>query len=248
MRLSGWIILLLVVTTGGLLLLGAPAANAQTAKVLIGNASALPGGEFNVMVVDNTGLEWETAAGTSPLGYDFPTFCVQTQNDFTPGQVYEVVVNTWSLGPGPNDTKALDSKTAFLFDAFNNKTLSYGGYAYDYSLAGNSRKQDASVLQALLWEYQGQTLPAGYKSGWSVEQSAEYAAWKAEADTDPWAGGIGQVRIMNLYGSIPSHQNQLIELPSTVVPEPGTMAASLALLTPGGISAALWKIRRRRQS
>lgn len=30
------------------------------------------------------------------------------------------------------------------------------------------------------------------------------------------------------------------------VPEPGTMAASLALLSPGGISLALWRLRRRR--
>lgn len=31
-----------------------------------------------------------------------------------------------------------------------------------------------------------------------------------------------------------------------LVPEPGAMAASLALLTPGGVSVLLWRLRRRR--
>lgn len=60
--------------------------------------------------------------------------------------------------------------------------------------------------------------------------------------------GVYDLFVVHIYSDATglTYWAQAGDEPPPNVPEPGAMAASLALLTPGGISALLWRLRRKR--
>jgi len=229
-RRSGtWVVLLLLMASM-LCFLGASAAVAYdgTVKVYLGPYQYSSGGEFDVDV-----LTW-TYAGGNPWtlvssGKDFQTFCVEKNETFVPTALYNVTVATQTIATG----KQLTNETAWLFHEWNSGNLS----GYDYSNGLGQREADAGQLQHALWALMTEeAAPVG----------GDALTWYNLA-MGSGANGIGNVRILQLFttdtsGRIVNAQDMLVE----VVPEPGTLVASFALLAPGAIS--LVRLRRMKKS
>jgi hypothetical protein len=156
-----------------------------------------------------------------------------------------------SEGPPPGDN--LGSRTAYLYQQFALGLLE--GYVYDTSTStrtpvtfgGNSasfyRWETAGVLQRVLWALEdegGSTWSTKYYGvDLGTDEQALAAYWYSSMDIGSWTG-IGNVRVLQLYGSYESgvyscnRQDQLY-----LVPVPA--AVLLGML---GLGAAGLKLRK----
>jgi len=221
-RTRAWVVLALLVAAGAFLLLGAPAAVAYDGQIIpwSGNYKMGGGGEFNIQVI--SGIPYYTLV--TPWSYDFATFCLVEDMALVTGNLYNVNVSTIA-----NDGDPLTPEAAWLFHTWNSLALT----GYDYANALGERKTDAYALQQALWALEGDIAPGSL--------SGEALTWYNDAVGCGW-GDTGYIYVMNLFDrqGLP-HQSLLV----SYVPEPGAMAASLALLAPGGLSL-VWRLRRRR--
>lgn len=219
-------IALLILALVALLGFGATAANAAQVRVYQGAYSSGVGGEFDVDVVSGT-LPVVTAV--TPAAHDFATFCAQITESFSPGTLYNAVLNTKTNHKPPFYN--LNNATAWLFHQWNMALLG----DYDYSNALAQRKIDAGHMQLALWALMGEiAAPASGKAKTWFDQ--------AMAVADPLAQtNLGGVRIMNLYGVVRDSdaQDMFVE----VTPEP----ASVAMLLLGCCTALPLPLLRRRR-
>jgi hypothetical protein len=183
--------------------------------------SAGVGGEFQATVL--SGYVGEVGGAASLSAGTFETFCLEHQEEFRPGDTYNVTLNTAAVFGGTDGgADPIDARTAFLYTRFRQGTLA----GFDYSAAG--RQASSGDLQNAIWyleEEQG-----------GVNNQFVALANAAVAPGGAWDGqGIGNVRVMNMSNEeFPHAQDQL-----TMIPLPS--AAALAGL---GLGAGL--IRRRR--
>jgi hypothetical protein len=188
------------------------------------------GGEFNADIVG-------TSAAT-----DFITFCLETNEYFTPGNqllVSAISTSASNGGAGGGSPDLLDARTAYLFTQFTFGTLGN----YDFGSTGSARVSDANSLQRAIWYLENEI------SYTTLSSDAQGLAWVNEANTAVSSGawsGLGDVRVLNLMRQDSSGnftvraQDQLYM--ATPVPEPQTYAMLLAGLGLMGFIA-----RRRRQ-
>ena len=115
---------------------------------------------------------------TTPADPTFQTFCVEKNETFTNGTLYNVSLSqsSWSGGTdnhdvGPGDPLSIG--TAYLYHEFQKGTLT----GYEYDLDGSqsaARKADAGLLQNTIWylEDENASAPANTKFLDLVDQSA----------------------------------------------------------------------------
>lgn len=218
-------------------------AQAGTIGLYQGNYSYDVGGEFTAITspasfVNNySPLAQYTVnvGGVNVTG--FQTFCVQVDEEFYPGTIYNYSVSLASVGnPGNVDVFPLSEGAAWLYSEFARGLLS--GYDYHDNGSGNglSRRTDAGLLQAALWALQGgQTYGDGdYASVASTEANNPFyllalnTLGTANLELPATSSTDFGVEILNISDSSGhSAQNQLVYVG---VPDGG---ATLGMLTAG---------------
>ena len=183
------------------------------------------GGEFTAVINSN---------GTVKT---FETFCVEANVTVALNTPYSYSLSTTQ----PDNNMALTEGAAFLFYEFTMGNLS----GYNYTDA-KIRQSDAGLLQAAIWQFQGQSMPNGdYQNPSATATQGQYGynPYFALAVND--LGGnaynpndgkysVDILQLTDVNGG--QAQDQLI----CTTPEPTTMA----LIGMGGLS--LFMIRRRK--
>ena len=157
---------------------------------------------------------------------NFQTFCIQAQEHFTPGDLYNCYFSNVGQPGGPS----LNEQTAWLYDQFIHGTLP----GYDFSNSLNQRLPNAGSLQYALWQLEGVDT-----TGQTPDPSpATTASYMALANANAQPGNFYGVQIVVMYwgpAESPTFvQNQLVEF----VPAPGTVGLA-------GLAGAVMLRRRR---
>jgi len=230
----------MVVVLVAVLCIGASAAWA-TVSVYTTNATSSTslgqGGEWLVKINPGDTLAPVTSALTAAQPSDppshkpgFRTFCVQMNQAFAPA----TNLYTWEISTSTDHTLPhvpLNAQTAYLFHKWNMGVLAdynYSDNPLNIDIHGRNRKAAAGELQAAIW---------AFMSGAPVPTLGTQArTWYDEANAN--ASGIGDVRILRLYGvdGRGDYQDMLIE-----TPEP----ASLVLLAVAALPVLPIARRRR---
>ena len=208
------------------------------------------GGEFTAFVTGgpNFAANYNSAAQATIGGQTgFETFCVEIDEEFSPGGTYNTSLGNTIIPGGA----AITIGTAYLYSQFAQGTLS--GYQYG---TGMARETSADELQDAIWYLQGEVTSAGnhftmgngngsqggnylYNFGGSGFNPASdpfvnlvqtmFGANAFASDTNNNYG----VQVLELSSAGGYNQDQLVIAP---VPEPATFVAGAIPLVPLGIS------------
>lgn len=215
-----------VLLAAGLFLALAPSAAVAYDGQIKVYASAYWSGSAGEMDIDViSGIPYITFV--TPSAQDFATFCMEPTAGIYPNTLYNVVLSTNIIAGA--QVNPLDPETAWLFYTWNNAALT----GYDYANSLGERDTDAAALQNSIWALEGYVNP--------LSLTGDALTWYNDALASGWTD-TGPIKVMNVYDYAGADVQDLI----VQTPEPGAMAASLALLTPGGVSVLLWRLRRRR--
>ncbi len=214
-------------------------ASANTIVIDYGMRHFSDGGEFKITGTDfaNPGTMGYATTTTSSGGSpgSFETFCVETNQYFSPGSTYyysiSQVASPGGVGGGSPDPLSLG--TAWLYLGFAHGTLA----GYDYSTLGGG-STSAADLQNTIWWLEGEVADPGAGNIFRNAVITQFgSAAQAMADNNGFYG----VGILDLWGAA-NHtspaQDQLV-----LVPDSGTTAILLSLGLLG-----LKAIHRRRRS
>jgi hypothetical protein len=184
------------------------------------------------------GSSWGYSSGLNNQLY-FQTFCVEVNEEFTPGTSYSVGVSQNAMyGSQPPNGDPISIGTAWLYSQFAAGTLS--GYNYAYG-GGRQSSTSAGALQQAIWWLEAE--PNGVRDSFiNTAEDALYGAHGAAQDALIVGNSNGAygVDVLNL-GLAGAVQDQLV----IVVPEATTLVAGALLLLPFGAST-LRILRRNR--
>jgi hypothetical protein len=230
----------LSILAGMVAVLAVPVVQAQVQVTLyqdLSNYSFMNGGEFNA--VPNAALLSvnPTLAGYSPVTSDltagspnFQTFCVETLEEFYPGNTYDVAISQdikYNAGQFLPNGAPITLGTALLYSEFAAGTLS----GYDYT-PGGGRSATAGELQSAIWYLQGE-VPTLVNNGADGTGFYTLAQTALGANLNNPSNGAYDVAVLNLTssGGTVNNQDQLF-----VVPEPSVVSFGLLFLLPLGVN------------
>lgn len=191
-------------------------------QVQMGVYNAGAGGNYRAN--PNAELEWvigNYAAGATD-GTWFGTFCIEKNEYFSNGGVYDVVLNDRAIGGGVSTPTPgydiISQGTAFLYTQFATGMLSASYY-------GSST--NAAALQDLIWYLEGEQNSWGAGTYNSLLLAQFGANWAVDAKAD-YAGSA--VKVMNLTSNQGQtrNQDQLVYV-GVRVPDGGSSAMLLGL-------------------
>jgi hypothetical protein len=174
------------------------------------------GGEFNADV---------TPLGSGNPSIDFITFCLQRNESFGYGNTMFI----GGIGPATSNGDPISAATAYLYTMFRNGTLS----GYDFN--GGTRAASATALQLAFWyledeaKWNGSGFVDFYDNG-ALSGNTGLAWQFIDAGNGSGWTGIGNVRVLNLYGRQSCDNNGVCTYSGdkqdqlVLVPEPGTLA------------------------
>jgi hypothetical protein len=181
------------------------------------------GGEFRAVgnADLNSAVNWTAykPGTTANQGSSFQTFCIEYNEEFSPGVTYSASISGSALPRGVPVTMG----TAWLYSQFASGTLA--GYNY-----GAGRSTSAGSLQQAIWWFQGEN--NGVENAWAF--AAENALAGMGLNYRDAANGQWGVEALNL--GLPSRvQDQLVitrqgSTDLVPVPEPTTMVAGIGAL------------------
>jgi hypothetical protein len=219
-------------------------ATPNTVTLYQGSYSYDVGGEFTAVTSSSflgngyvAGETEETANGAT----GFQTFCIETTVDFNPGHSYY-----YSLSSNDSNGNALSLGAAYLYYEFATGNLT--GYNYlnnNISMSNPSRLNDAGLLQAAIWWFQGNQTYSGYygSSGHPSISSDPYYTLAVNAlggynNAISANNGFYSVDVLQMWANsndTGAAQNQLV-----LVPDGGVTAMLL-----GSALAGLGMLRRK---
>jgi hypothetical protein len=171
----------------------------------------------------NAELEWvlgNYVAGKSTDGTWFGTFCIEKNEYFSNGGLYDIAFNDRAIAGGVSSPTAgfdiISQGTAFLYTQFATGMLSASYY-------GSST--NAAALQDLIWWLEGEQGSSGAGTYNSLLQAQFGANWMVDAKAD-YTGSA--VKVMNLTSNTGRTKNQ-DQLVYVGVPDGGTTVMLLGL-------------------
>jgi hypothetical protein len=227
MNLKNLVLSLAVLTVGVVQSIANP-------QVTMGTYNAGAGGNYRAN--PNNDLEWVLSnyvVGKSTDGTWFGSFCIEKNEYFSNGGLYDIAFNNRAIGGGvtsPTPGYDVISKgTAFLYTQFATGLLSASYY-------GSAAQ--ASALQDMIWWLEGEQASWG-TGAFDALLLAEFGAnWEVDAKAD-YSGNA--VKVMNLTSNSGRTLNQ-DQLVYVGVPDGGTTALLLGL----GLLGLSVVLRRRR--
>lgn len=205
-------------------------------QVNMGTYNAGAGGNYRANPnAELEGVLSNYVLGKSTDGTWFGTFCIEKNEYFTDGGLYDVALNNRALAGGVSSPTAgydiISKGTAFLYTQFATGLLSASYY-------GSST--NAAALQDLIWWLEGEQATFGAGTYNSLLLAQFGANWAIDAKAD-YTGSA--VKVMNLTSNQGRsfHQDQLVYVG---VPDSATTALLFGL---GLISLGIFG-RKKRQS
>jgi hypothetical protein len=205
------------------------------------NAYSASAGTTGTISQGTDGNSWGYNSGMIGHVY-FQTFCVEYNEEFTPGTTYSVGISSRAMyGSQPPLGDPISIGTAWLYSQFAAGTLA--GYSYTYGTQTGQRATatSAGALQQAIWWLEGEQNGAR-NSFIDTAEKALYSGHTGGVYDDMIranANGAYDVAVLNL-GAPGEVQDQLV----IAVPEPSTVLGGAFLLIPFGLSA-IGLIRRR---
>jgi hypothetical protein len=185
----------------------------------VGNANG--GGQFTITVAGSMKVGGDTYTGEGFCGYDigdtFGSFCVETNEYFTPGLTYFVTLNSYAIkgGVSGGSPDPLSDESAWIYTQWLDGNITH-------------TSTNANAVQAALWYLEGENY--GVNNTYVTQALAAVAAgWK---NTD--------IMVMNLWATYLNgeyagySQDMLVR-----VPVPATILLGFLGLGIGG-----WKLRK----
>ncbi len=212
-----------------------PMASANTMQLTmnLGNRQSGIGGEFNASSPDFVPATMGYAAATTFNG-GFETFCVETNEYFTPGSTYYYGISQSAMngGAGGGNPDPISKGTAWLYMMFAQGTLT--GYDYTTGAGGNA---SAAALQATIWWLEDE----GANPNNLFSTLVMNTLGAAYMDDNNGYYGVG---VLNLWADSNHTQFAQDQLVLLSVPDGGStaMLLGLGLL---GLFVARWKVNRR---
>ena len=175
------------------------------------------GGEFSMTSV----------AGPNLFG-DFQSFCLELNENLTPGDTYTFDIDTAARNGGVagGNPDPLDARTAALYEAFWTGTLA--NYDFDNDGDGGTsgtlnRTKSAAALQAAIWELEQERTIEDTTSNTAIRALANYYVDTLSQQLADL--GLGErVRVLNMYRADngANAQDVLVLVP---LPQAGALAA-----------------------
>ncbi len=234
----------LLMMGGAALLAAASAARADlydspaTYKVHIAQNNNYAMGNAGEFTITNVSLPSGVVFGASSdiSGNSFQTFCVEHSEHIGPPATYWADITDYATeggggsngnkGPGNKPSDDVSPETAYLYTQFRTGALGAEGYEYT---PGDDREKDARSLQIAIWLLENERT-VGQLGSELLSVKNQAITWRDLAvdavANNVWTSGIGNVRVLNLWGDANRtifRQDQLV-----MIPAPG--AAILAAL------------------
>ncbi len=222
--------LVLMIGAASLAVFG-PMASATTMQLSLnyGSRHSGNGGEFNASSPDFVPVTMGYAAATTFNG-GFETFCLETNEFFTPGSTYYYGIGQGAINGGISggNPDLISKGTAWLYMTFAQGTLA--GYDYSTGPGGNA---SAAALQATIWWLEGEAANPHNAFSTLVMSLPNYL------DDNNGFYGVG---VLNLWGDI--NHTQVAQDQLVLIPDGGSTALLLGL---GflGLFVGRWKLNRR---